>query len=167
VPTECEQGYFLALHPWLLHYLTPGNPCTAGGTGGGEWNSITGNSNGWRQVAYDLSDFAGQKVEVSIAYVSDPATGGTGLFIDDTSVATTAGQLDAEGFESGMGPWEIDGAPAGSPGNAAEFVRSRAVIDWSSATVTDDSVLLGFGLEQVAPADRSALLGRALEHLLG
>ena len=29
VPTECEQGYLLAEHPFLLHYLTGGNPCAA------------------------------------------------------------------------------------------------------------------------------------------
>jgi len=111
---------------------------------------------------------AGQRVEVSIAYVSDPFTGGTGLFIDDTKVTTTGGTLDAEGFESGLGPWANAGAPAGSPGNVSEFVRSRAVIDWTSATVTDDSVLFGFGLEQVATsAERNALMGRALQHLLG
>ena len=99
--------------------------------------------------------------------MSDPFTGGTGLFIDDTRVTTTGGQLDAEGFETGLGPWTIAGAPAGSPGNASEFVRSQAVIDWSSATVTRDSVLLGFGLEQVAtPAERNALMGRALQQLL-
>ena len=104
---------------------------------------------------------------MSIAYVSDPATGGTGLFIDDTRLTTTAGQVDAEGFETGLGPWTIAGAPAGSPGNASEFVRSMAVIDWSSATVTRDSVLFGFGIEQVATAaERNALLGRALQHLL-
>ena len=91
----------------------------------------------------------------------------TGLFIDDTKVTTTGGTLDAEGFESGLGPWTIAGAPAGSPGNASEFVRSQAVIDWTSATVTRDSVLFGFGLEQVATtAERNTLMGEALEHLL-
>ena len=118
-------------------------------------------------VAFDLSAYAGKRVEVSIAYVSDPFTGGTGLFIDDTKVTTTGGQLDAEGFETGLGPWTIAGAPAGSPGNDSEFVRSQAVIDWSSATVTRDSVLFGFGLEQVAtPAERNALMGRALQQVL-
>ena len=157
----------MAMHPFLAHYLTVGNPCTNTGTTGA-WNSFTGNSGGWRATAFDLSAYAGQRVEVSIAYVSDPATGGTGLFIDDTRVTTTAGTLDAEGFESGLGPWTIAGAPAGSPGNASEFVRSRAVIDWASATVTDDSVLFGFGLEQVATsAERNALMGRSFRHLLG
>ena len=141
VPAECAAGFFVAMHPFLAHYLTVGNPCTASGTSGA-WNSFTGESDGWRQVAFDLSAYAGKRVEVSIAYVSDPFTGGTGLFIDDTRVTTTGGQLDAEGFETGLGPWTIAGAPAGSPGNDSEFVRSQAVIDWSSATVTRDSVLL-------------------------
>jgi hypothetical protein len=155
------------MHPFLTHYLTPGNPCQATGTTGA-WNSFTGSSGGWRQTAFDLSAFAGKQVEVSISYVSDPFTGGNGLFIDDTKVTTSGGTLDAEGFESGLGPWTIAGAPEGSPGNVSEFVRSRAVVDWTSSTVTDDSVLLGFGLEQVASnSERNALLRQALEHLLG
>jgi hypothetical protein len=99
--------------------------------------------------------------------VSDPFTGGSGLFIDDTKVTTAAGTLDAEGFESGLGPWAIAGAPAGSPGNGTEFTRSQALVDLVSAVTTEDSVLLGFGLEQVAgAADRNAVMGRALQHLL-
>ena len=165
VPTECEAGYYLAMHPFLRHYITGGNPCTNAGTSG-QWNAFTGSSGGWRQVAFDLSAYAGRRVEVSFAYTSDPFTGGSGLFIDDTRVTTSGGQIDAEGFETGLGPWTIAGAPAGSPGNVSEFVRSQAVIDWTSATVTRDSVVLGFGLEQVAtPAERSALLGRALRQL--
>jgi hypothetical protein len=167
VPTECEVGYLLAMHPFLTHYLTGGNPCQPTGTSG-SWNSFTGSSAGWKPVAFDLSAYAGKKVEVSIAYVSDPASGGNGLYIDDTKVTTTGGTLDAEGFESGLGPWTIAGAPAGSPGNVSEFARSRTPFDAASAVVTEDSVLLGFGLEQVAtPAERATLMGKALGHLLG
>ena len=166
VPAECAAGFLLTMHPWLRHYLTGGNPC--GNTGSsGQWNSFTGASGGWVPVAFDLSAYAGKQVEVSIAYVSDPFTGGTGLFIDDTRVTTTGGQLDAEGFETGLGPWTVAGAPAGSPGNVSEFVRSEALVDLVSAVVTRDSVLFGFGLEQVAtPAARNELVGRALGHLL-
>ncbi|RAY15556.1 zinc carboxypeptidase [Actinomadura craniellae] len=167
VPTECEAGYFMDMHPWLGRYLTGGNPCTNTGTSG-SWNSFTGNSNGWVPAAFDLSAYAGKKVEVSIAYVSDPFTGGSGLYVDDTRVTTTGGQLDAEGFESGLGPWAIQGAPAGSPGNFSEFVRSQALVDLVSAVATRDSLILGFGLEQLkTPAERNAVLGRALDHLLG
>ena len=166
VPAECSAGFLVAKHPFLAHYLTVANPCLDTGTTGA-WNSFTGESDGWEQVAFDLSAYAGKQVEVSISYVSDPFTGGTGLFIDDTRVTTTGGPLDAEGFESGLGPWTIAGAPTGSPGNTSEYVRSQALIDSVSAVVTRDSVLLGFGAEQVAtPAARSALLGRALRHLL-
>ncbi|MFG2006385.1 M14 family zinc carboxypeptidase [Spirillospora sp. NPDC048911] len=167
VPTECEQGYLLALHPFLTHYLTGGNPCTNTGTSG-QWNSFTGNSNGWVPGVFDLSAYAGKKVEVSIAYVSDPGTGGTGLFIDDTKVTTTGGQVDAEGFESGLGPWAIQGAPPGSPANAGEFTRAQALIDSVSAVATRDSILYGFGIEQAkTPDEQRVLMRRALEHLLG
>jgi murein tripeptide amidase MpaA len=167
VPTECEQGYLLAEHPFLLHYLTGGNPCANTGTSG-QWNALTGNSDGWVPVSYDLSAYAGKQVSVSIAYVSDPGSGGTGLFIDDTKVTTTGGTLDAEGFESGLGPWSIEGEPAGSPGNESEFVRSQALIDSVSAVATNDTLIWGFGLEQVkTPAERNALMGRAVRHLFG
>ncbi len=166
VPAECSAGFFVAQHPFLAHYLKVGPTCANTGTTGA-WNSFTGESDSWEQVAFDLSAYAGKQVEVSISYVSDPFTGGTGLFIDDTRVTTTGGPLDSEGFESGLGPWTIAGAPAGSPGNVSEFVRSQALIDSVSAVVTRDSVLLGFGAEQVStPAARNALLGRALRHLL-
>ncbi|MFB4312196.1 M14 family zinc carboxypeptidase [Actinomadura sp. GTD37] len=163
VPEQCEQGYYLDMHPFLGHYLTGGNPCGNTGTSG-QWNAFTGNSNGWVPAAFDLSAYAGKKIEVSISYVSDPATGGTGLFIDDTKLATSAGQADAEGFETGLGPWTVQGAPAGSPGNATEYVRAQALIDSVSSVATDDTVLLGFGLEQ--SPDARTLLTRALDHLL-
>ena len=86
VPTECEAGFLLEEHPFLLHYLTPGgDACTATGTTG-QWNAMTGNSDGWQQATFDLSAYAGQQVEVSISYVTDPSTGGVGAFIDDTRV---------------------------------------------------------------------------------
>ncbi|WP_131742592.1 M14 family metallopeptidase [Actinomadura roseirufa] len=167
VPAECERGYLLALHPFLKHYLTGGTPCANTGTSG-QWNALTGNSNGWVPTAFDLSAYAGKKVEVSISYVSDPGTGGTGLFVDDTKVTTTGGLIDAEGFESGLGPWSVQGAPAGSPANAAEFARAQATIDSVSSVATKDTVLFGFGIEQArTPADQRALVSRALEHLLG
>jgi hypothetical protein len=167
VPTECEAGFLLDEHPFLTHYLTGGNPCANTGSSG-QWNSLTGSSNGWVPVTYDLSAYAGKQVEVSITYVSDPGTGGTGLFIDDTKITMSGGSLDTEGFESGLGPWTIQGAPAGSPGNSGEFVRSEALIDSVSAVATKDTLILGFGLEQVkTAAERNAIMGKAMKHLLG
>ncbi|TMR98973.1 M14 family metallopeptidase [Nonomuraea basaltis] len=164
VPTECEAGFYLDEHPWLLRYLTPGNPCTPTGTSG-SWNRFTGNSGGWQQVAFDLSAYAGQQVEVSISYVTDPSTGGVGAFVDDTRVTTTGGTLDAEGFESGLGPWATPGPPAGSPTGGGDFARAQA--DKTAAVTTKDTVLLGFGLEQLAnDNERNATLKKVMKYLI-
>ncbi|GIH78577.1 hypothetical protein [Planobispora longispora] len=41
--------------------------------------------------AFDLSPYAGRRVEISIGYVTDPATGEVGAFVDDTRITTTGG----------------------------------------------------------------------------
>jgi len=161
---QCEGGEYVDTHPQLRHYLTVADTgCLPTGTTG-SWNAFTGDSDGWREVAFDLSAYAGKKVEVSVAYVSDANTGGTGLFIDDTKVVTSAGVLDAEGFETGMGPWAFAPAPPGDLG-LGTFSRSQAVFN-NAIVATDDTMLFGFGLEQLAnPADRKAVMDRALREL--
>ena len=60
----------------------------------------------------------------------------------------------------------MPGPPAGSPPVGSEFVRSQALL--SAAVTTEDTVLLGFGLEQVESTDeRAAIVKAAMEHLLG
>ena len=169
VPAECEAGFLLEEHPFLLHYLTPGNtdtntPCTATGTTG-EWNAMTGNSGGWQQATFDLSAYAGQQVEVSISYVTDASVGGVGAFIDDTRILVDGTAEQQEGFETGLGAWSVLGPPAGSPPAGGDFQRAQGLL--FSAVTTEDSVLFGFGIEQIAsPAERAAVLGKAMEHLL-
>lgn len=91
VPADCGQGYYLTTHPFLQHYLTrTGTRCGNTGTTGA-WNRFTGSSNGWRPVSVDLSAYAGQLVELAISYVTDPGTGGRGVFVDNTKVTTGAG----------------------------------------------------------------------------
>ncbi|MEU4836307.1 M14 family zinc carboxypeptidase [Streptosporangium sp. NPDC023615] len=165
VPADCEAGYLLDEHPWLLRYLTPGTPCAATGTSG-SWNAFTGDSGGWRQVAFDLSAYAGKRVEVSVGYVTDPSTGGAGVFVDDTRITTAGGEQSAEGFESGLGAWTTPGPPQGSPSGSGDFTRAQA--DRTAAVSTGDSVFLGFGLEQVAdPAERAAAIKKIMKHLIG
>jgi Zinc carboxypeptidase/Immune inhibitor A peptidase M6 len=166
VPDECEGGFLLREHPFLEHYLTLGaDGCTATGSTG-SWNRLTGNSNGWKQVSYDLSAYAGKKVEVAVSYVTDPSSGGAGVFVDDTRVVVGGATTAAEGFETGLGAWSIPGPPAGSPDGATGFARSQSL--FSAAVTTADTVLLGFGVEQLAtPAQRADVLGRAVKSLIG
>jgi hypothetical protein len=164
VPLECEAGFLLEEHPFLLRYLTPGDTaCTPTGTSGA-WNSMTGSSDGWQTARFDLSAYAGQQVEVSISYVSDPASGGTGLVVDDTRLLVGGTTTQSEGFETGLGPWTIGAPPEGSPTTGSAFRRSEGLL--SAAVTTRDSVLLGFGVEQLGSrADRARVLGRALARL--
>jgi hypothetical protein len=162
LPAECNVGFLLEEHPWLTHYITPGNPCTSKG-----WNAFTGASSPWRDIAIDLAAFAGKQVEVSISYVSDPGTGGVGAFVDDTKVTTAGGTvLSADGFEGATSLWSIQGEPPGSPPTVGSWVIGPQAVNYFAGTSTSDSLLLGFGLEQVtAPADRTKLIKTALSGL--
>lgn len=166
VPTECEAGFLLELHPWLEHYLTPGNPCLPTGETG-DWNRLTGSS-GWIPVSYDLSAYAGGQVEVVVSYVTDPSSGGLGAIIDDTKLVTTAGESQAEGFEEGLGAWQVLGAPEGSPENFSDWERSDGLAELASVTATEDTLLFGFGLEQLATdEERAEVVARILAHFGG
>ncbi|CAM5365795.1 M14 family metallopeptidase [Streptomyces aurantiogriseus] len=166
VPAECGAGFYIGEHPWLRHYLTLGTDgCTATGTSG-SWNALTGASSGWQQVSFDLSAYAGKNIEVSIAYVTDPGFGGRGVLADDASLVVGGTATETEGFESSLGAWKAGGPPAGSPAVLKDWTRTGALFQTYGAVTTDDTVLLGFGLEHVtSAADRKTLIGKALASL--
>ncbi|MFJ4470397.1 M14 family zinc carboxypeptidase [Streptomyces sp. NPDC089424] len=166
VPTECEAGFFLQAHPALKRYLTLGaDGCAPFGTSGA-WNSFTGSADGWQQVEFDLSPYAGKTVELSLSYVTDPGSGGRGVLADNAAVVIggTAGQTD--GFETSLGAWTTAGPPAGSPAVVTDWGLSGELFKTYGAVTTEDTVLLGFGLEHVpGAADRRALIRSALAAL--
>ncbi len=162
---SCASGWVEELHPHLAHYQTSdgaGN-CTATGTTG-EWNAATGSSHGWQQWSVDLSAWAGETVEVSLAYISDWGTQGLGVFLDDVVLPDGT----STSFEDGLGGWTVSGPPEGSAPNTNDFARTDASgFPVGNAIATPRSLLLGFGLEGVStPEQRADLMGRALDHLL-
>lgn len=166
VPADCEAGFLVNEHPWLGHYLTlASGGCTATGSTG-RWNSFTGSSGGWRSVEFDLSAYAGKSVELSLAYITDPGTGGHGVLADDASLVVGGTARETEGFETSLGAWHVSGPPPGSPAVLKDWTRTGALFKTYGAVTTDRTVLLGFGLEQVpAAADRKALVKKALAAL--
>jgi len=63
-------------------------------------NGITGESNGWKDATFDLSQFAGQKITLSFNYDTDGGVAMTGFFVDDIKVTADGSNVlsdDAEG----------------------------------------------------------------------
>jgi hypothetical protein len=112
----------------------------------------------------DLSAYAGQQVEVSIAYVSDWSVQGLGVFVDDTVVSTGA----STSFETDLGGWAVTGPPAGSAPNGNNFTRTTAAgFPEGAAITTDDTIYFGFGFEGISgPATRAAVMDRVMDYLL-
>jgi len=173
--SSCNQIPLVELHPFIAHYQTYSGPpggtadastCTPTGSTG-TWNAATGNSGGFQDWKLDLSQYAGKQVELSISYVSDPAVQGLGIFLDDVAV-TLDGATDSQtSFEDGLGGWAVPGPPAGSPGNANDWIQSesRGFVD-GPGVATADTLYWGFGLEGVTGAgDRARLMGDALRYL--
>ena len=172
-----SSDYWLSAHPHLREYIVrAAEPTTPGGStfecepvSEGSWNAATGNSAGfqdWR-VALNNADFAGDQVEVSIVYQTDPATLGLGAFVDDATITSGTETLSSTSFEDGLGGWTVPGALPGSQGNANDWERSQSIglVDGPGVR-TGHSIMWGFGLEAVDGADkRSALLRNAMQYL--
>ena len=164
MPAECEAAFYVEEHPQLEHYLTVGDPCVATGTTG-EWNAFTGSSGGWIPVSFDLSAYSGTEVEIVISYVTDVFTGDTGLMVDDTRFVVNGAATEAQNFEDTIEPWTVLPAPEGSPENSGQFERTAAEGPFLSTTATADTLLFGFGLEQLeSDAARAEIVDRMLAH---
>ena len=164
-PEECdgEDSFLLNLHPFLETYL--GTDCNGAGATG-DWHAILESTDGWTEVAYNLSGFAGSQVEVSISYVTDPATGGVGAFVDDTRVVVN-GAVDADGFEGATSDWTPTEEPPRSPPSPANWRIGPSLVNFLGGVATEDSLLLGFGLEHLSTdAERADLVERALDGLI-
>jgi zinc carboxypeptidase len=162
---SCPAGWD-ELHPWLDHYqtITSQTTCDPIGTTG-EWNAASGDSGGWQQWSINLSNYAGEDVEIRISYASDWATQGLGVFIDDVTLPDGS----STSFEGGnTGGWAVTGPPPGSAPNANNFEFTTAAGFPEGATITtEDTLLLGFGLEAVTDAStRADVMGRAMDYLL-
>ena len=89
----------------------------------GAWNAASGNSAGWQQWSIDLSAYAGESVEISIAYASDWATQGIGVFLDDITLPDGT----STSFETGLDGWAITGPPDGQRTQRQQLHPDRRV----------------------------------------
>ena len=104
---------------------------------------------------------------MSISYVTDPGTGGIGAFVDDTRLDDRRHDESAPtGSRAPRATGRSPGRPRAARGTLGDWELGATKLDLFSGTATDDTLLLGFGLEQVAaPADRTKLVKQALSGL--
>jgi hypothetical protein len=90
------------------------------------------------------------------------------VFVDDTRLTVNGAAVEADGFEADGGAWAVEGPPAGSPpGIHGNFAIAGELIPVAASVATDDTALLGFGIESLAtPAERAQVLGRVIKPLL-
>jgi hypothetical protein len=68
--------------------------------------AYTGQTGNWRQEEVDLSQFAGQTVQLRFEYITDAAVNGEGALLDDIYIEAIGYEED---FEAGDGGWEAAG----------------------------------------------------------
>jgi hypothetical protein len=73
-----------------------------GGNYGWGYNGLSGGSPEWIQESVDLSQFAGQKVQLRFEYVTDAAVNGEGFLLDDLAIPAVEYITD---FEEDDGGW--------------------------------------------------------------
>lgn len=95
--------------------------------------SYTGQTAGWIQEEVDLSQFAGQKVQLRFEYITDAAINGEGFLLDDVSIDAIDYQSD---FESDDGGWQAEGF-ALVENVLPQTYRLSLIIKGDTTTVTD------------------------------
>lgn len=168
---SCPFAFWIEdIHPFLAHYQTHNadGSCTGEGTTG-EWNAATGRSDGWEDWEVDLSDYAGEDVELSITYASDSSVQGVGAFVDDVVTSTGEGTTSFEDDADPADGWTTPGPPPSSNPNVNDWTRTASVDFEEGAVVsTPDSLMFGFGLEGIPEvADRNDVMQRSLDYLIG
>ncbi len=72
--------------------------------------------------------------------------------------------VEAEGFEEDFGAWQVLGPPEGSLDNPLDWKRAQQLGEITAGVATEDTLLLGFGIEQLeSPEARAELVADALE----
>ena len=98
--------------------------------------------------------------------MGDPSTGVVGAFLDDTALVVDGVETQQDGFEGATSTWTVQDAPEGSAENPSNWEIGPQTVQFYAGTSTQDTLLLGFGIEQMTnPTERSALIRRALSGL--
>ena len=94
--------------------------------GGATWTDVAtadGGDLSWKQVDYDLSAHAGEKVQFRWRYQTDGGLAMNGAFIDDIEITVDGASVLSDDVESGDNGWTADGFTRMS-GSTTETVQN-------------------------------------------
>jgi hypothetical protein len=110
IETDWDYVYLLASSDdenWDF-LITPSGTDTnpSGNNYGWGYTDLSGRDGEWIQESIDISQYAGQVVQLRFEYITDTAVNGEGMLIDDISIPEIDYFAD---FETGNGGWEANG----------------------------------------------------------
>lgn len=112
---------------------TAKNP--SGNNYGWGYNGLSGGSKQakWIQESVDLSQYAGEKVQLRFEYVTDPAVNGEGFLLDDVSIPAIGYSTD---FEKDNAGWQAEGFVR-IENVLPQTYRLELISEGATTTVTD------------------------------
>jgi immune inhibitor A len=99
---------------------------------------FTGDSNGWKTEKFDLSSYAGQKVQLRFRYITDWGTSEAGFYVDNIKViADNATLLDNGAESSATSPFTLNGFEK-SDGN--KYSDHYYLLEWRNQKGVDEGL---------------------------
>ncbi|TDM03616.1 immune inhibitor A domain-containing protein [Macrococcus carouselicus] len=106
------------------------------GTGANAGNGIDGSSNGWVDAKFDLSAYAGQKVQLRYQYVTDSGYTAPGLYVDNIKV-TADGSVVLTDDAEGTSKFEMNGF---SVTDGKKYSKNYYLLQWRSHNKVDQGL---------------------------
>lgn len=98
---------------------------------------FTGDSNGWKTEKFDLSSYAGQKVQLRFRYITDWGTSEAGFYVDNIKVTADNTTLLDNGAESATSPFTLNGFEK-SDGN--KYSDHYYLLEWRNQKGVDEGL---------------------------
>ncbi|MBX6342934.1 MAG: immune inhibitor A, partial [Thermomicrobiaceae bacterium] len=115
---------------------------TAIGTDGGGKPGLDGFSNGWVDLAYDLSAYAGQSIQFRFRYYTDGGVAYKGFAADEIAIVADGQTVFTDGAESGDNGWTASGFSR-FQGSATNAYSNYYIAEYRQYRGFDDTLRTG------------------------
>ena len=100
-------------------------------------HGITGDSIGWVEAKFDLTAYAGKKIDLKINYWTDPGYIMPGLYVDDLKVVADGEEIIFDDAESDNAPFKLAGF---TKSNGTSPVEHYYLIEWRNWAAADTAL---------------------------